>query len=188
MLGSHNTFTYLPTKGFLSSFTKRWSRCQEVNYIKQYTEGVRYFDVRIKFDKGKPVIVHNKTTYKNGDVKQLFAFLNLKKDSYVRMILDIRNKPKDADNQVKLFKALLSELQRLYIFVKIDDAIVYWNWEHLIKPTIKVTEKHASVVSNSEVFKTPKNYAEKHNKINRITYKNILDNKNEVLLIDFVNI
>ena len=190
MLGSHNTLTYFPLKGLFGGLFKKWSKCQEVNYIKQYSEGVRYFDVRIKFNKNKPVVVHNKDTYKAGEseLKQFFSFLNTKKDSYIRIILDIRSKPKDANNQVKLFKEYISNIQRLYPFVHIDDAIVYWNWEHIVQPTLKVTEKHASVTSTAEVIKTPKHYAEKHNKEIRSTYRDILNSKDEVLLIDFVNI
>ena len=190
MLGSHNTLTYFPIKGLFGGIMKNWSKCQEINYIQQYEKGVRYFDVRIKFNKNKPVVVHNKNIYRAGEneLNQLFSFLNIKKGCYVRLGLDIRKKPKDANKQLKLFKEYISTLQHKYPFMKIDDAIVFWNWEHIITPTIRVTEKHASVTSNWEVVKTPKNYASKHNNEIRNTYKNVLNSNKEVLLIDFVNL
>lgn len=190
MLGSHNTLTYFPMKGFFAGLTKCWSECQEKTVQEQYNLGVRYFDIRIKFDKNKPVVVHNKDTYKAGEseLTQVFSFMNLKKDCYIRLILDIRSKPKDADNQVNLFKQYISKLQQLYPNLHIDDAIVYWTWEHIIQPTIQVTEKHASVTSTMAVIKTPKNYAKNHNKEIREQYKDIINNPKQVLLIDYVNI
>jgi len=190
MLGSHNTLTYFPIKGLFGGIVKNWSKCQEVNFIKQYSLGVRYFDIRIKFDKNKPVVVHNGNTYKAGEneLNQLFSFLNLKKDCYVRFGLDIRKKPKDADKQVKLFKEYINKISRTYIFITIADAITFWDWNHIITPKIQVTEKHASVTSTWELIKTPKHYAQKNNNINRIEYKKVLDSKTEVLLIDYVNI
>lgn len=190
MLGSHNTLTYFPIKGLFGSLKKNWSKCQEINYIQQYNCGVRYFDVRIKFDKNKPVVVHNNNTYKAGEneLNQLFSFLNIKKDCYVRFGLDIRKKPKDADKQTKLFKEYIQSIQRKYPFIKIADAIIFWDWEHIINPLITVVERHASVTSTWELIKTPRNYASKHNKELKETYKDVLNSDKQVLLIDFVNL
>lgn len=64
MIGSHNTFSYLPIKNKWLSFLKPWYKCQEYDIITQINKGVRYFDLRIKFSKkGELQIVHNKIVF-----------------------------------------------------------------------------------------------------------------------------
>lgn len=190
MLGSHNALSYLSPKGIKSKLLNKWAKCQEVSYIDQYNKGVRYFDIHIKFDKNKPVIVHNNVTYKGGEdlLKQVFGYFNVQKDCYVRLLLDVRSKPKDADNQVSLFKRYISNIQQTYPFVKFADAIVFWSWTRVLPQQIAVTEKHASVTSNWEVLKTPKNYAKNNNSKLREEYDDVVKSANEVLLIDYVNL
>ena len=192
MIGSHNTFSYLPTKNIF----KRWGRCQEVNYIEQYNLGARCFDVRVKFDTEKKVrfgelervqIVHNNITYQGGwsELNRFFAFVA--DDCWVRLILDIRKKPKDAEKQQELFVRLI-DYARNTLGIKIAEAIVYWDWSYEVSPKLKITENHASVTGNVGIFKTPKMYAEKNNDLILSKNKEIVDSENEVLLIDFVNL
>ena len=192
MIGSHNTFSYLPTKNIF----KRWGRCQEVGYIAQYTFGVRCFDVRVKFDMKKKVrfgeleraqIVHNNITYQGGwsELNRFFAFVA--DDCWVRLILDIRKKPKDAEKQQELFVRLI-DYARNTLGIKIAEAIVYWDWSYEVSPKLKITENHASVTGNVGIFKTPRMYAEKNNDLILSKNKEIVDSENEVLLIDFVNL
>ena len=185
MLGSHNTFTYLKTNNIFS----KWSKCQEINYRKQYTLGVRCFDVRIKFDKkGDLKLVHNCTIYKGGyeDLLHFLQFLSNKGDCYIRLILDIRKEPSDKNHQIKWFKDIIALIKTLNI--KIVEALTYWDWQYYEQDkSIKITEKHASVTNIWEVIKTPKNYAKKHNPEIRKENKNIIDSNTEILLIDFVN-
>lgn len=191
MLGSHNALSYLSPSGLKSKLLNKWAKCQEVPYADQYALGVRYFDIHIKFEKGKPVIVHNNVTYKGGEglLNQMFAFFNVKKNCYIRFGLDIRKKPKDADSQVKMFTDYVNNIQERYPFVKVADAIVYWDWSRPIMPaTIQVTEKHASVTSTIELLKTPRNYAKNNNTRIKEEYSSVVRAKKEVLLIDFVNL
>ena len=194
MIGSHNTFSYLPTKNIF----KRWGRCQEVNYIEQYNQGVRCFDVRVRFDttkKGtsydlqKLQLVHNKITYKGGwnTLKEFLYFLVDKGDCCVRLILDIRQKPKTgAEKQQELFDDLVVFIERLHI--KIAEAIAYWDWSYVIEPKMKMLEHHASVTGNIGLFKTPRMYAKKNNAKILSDFKEMADSEDEVLLIDFVNL
>jgi hypothetical protein len=192
MIGSHNTFSYLPTKNIF----RRWGRCQEVNYIEQYNQGVRCFDVRVKFDTKKKVrfgelervqIVHNNITYQGGwsELNRFFSFVA--DDCWVRLILDVRKKPKDAEKQQELFVRLI-DYARNTLHIKIAEAIVYWDWSYEVSPKMKITENHASVTGNVGIFKTPRMYAEKNNGLILSMNKEIVDSKNEVLLIDFVNL
>lgn len=190
MLGSHNTLSYLPPKGIISKILNIWAKCQEVDYIEQYNLGVQYFDIRIRFDKNKPIIVHNDVTYKGGEttLNNFFSFINNKQDCHIRLGLDIRKTPKNEQSQVALFKEYIQYIQTNFPLIKIDDAITFWNWEHIIIPTVQVIEKHASVTSTIELIKTPRHYSKQHNKEIREQYKDVLNSNNKSLLIDFVNI
>jgi hypothetical protein len=191
MIGSHNALSYLSPKGLKSKLLNKWAKCQEVNYISQYYTGTRCFDIHIKFEKNQPVIVHNNVTYKgNKDtIMQVLGFFNNMKDCYIRWGLDIRKKPKDANNQVALFKTFVTEMHEKYPFVTRMDAIVYWDWSRPFgDTTYQVYEKHASVTSTWELLKTPKNYAQNNNAKLKAGYKEIVDADNKVLLIDYVNI
>ncbi len=162
----------------------------------QYYIGVRCFDVRVKFDTKRKVkfgelervqIVHNNITYKGGwsELNRFFAFVA--DDCWVRLILDIRKKPKDAEKQRELFVRLI-DYARNTLGIKIAEAIVYWDWSYEVSPKLKITENHASVTNNIGIFKTPRMYAEKNNDSILSMNKEIVDSENEVLLIDFVNI
>lgn len=187
MIGSHNTFSYLPTKNIL----KKWGRCQEIGYKTQYDCGVRFFDVRIKFRKdGELQIVHNNITYKDGrnQLNRFLAFADKAGDCYIRVILDIRKKPKDAEVRLGLFRKWVKYIKGCLPNIKIAEAIVYWDWSYIVEPTLKITENHASVTNNVGIFKTPKRYARKNNDLILSMNREIAESENEVLLIDFVNI
>lgn len=51
MIGSHNTFSYLPIKNRWMSFLKPWYKCQDKDIVQQINNGARFFDIRVKFDK-----------------------------------------------------------------------------------------------------------------------------------------
>lgn len=191
MLGSHNTLTYNKIRGWRKLLTP-WSKCQEVDYKKQYELGVRYFDIRIKFINNLPVAVHNKNVYKFGhtELDEMFSWMNEKEDCYFRIVLDIRKTPKDADKQGDLFEKYIANIEGKYPNINIDEALIAWDYTHtrLDREHKYIYEKHASVTSNWEVIKTPKHYAKQHNGSIRYSYKATLKSDNSALLIDFVNI
>ena len=47
MIGTHNTFTYLPCDSKVVEGQSRFWRCQDMTISEQYKFGVRYFDIRI---------------------------------------------------------------------------------------------------------------------------------------------
>lgn len=191
MIGSHNALSYLSPKGLKSKLLNKWAKCQEISYIDQYSLGTRCFDIHIKFERSQPVIVHNNVTYKGGRemLEQMLGYFNNMKDCCIRWGLDIRKKPKDADNQITLFKTFVTEMHKKYPFVKRKDAIVYWNWSRPFgNVSFSLYEKHASVTSTWELLKTPKNYAENNNADIRKEYQKAIKSKTNVLLIDYVNI
>lgn len=147
MIGSHNSLTYLPAKTLVGKLLMPWTRCQNKTLVGQYNMGVRYFDIRVRFKKGICEIVHNKVAFK-GD---LFEELKkLSKVSYkgsvdLRLILDIRKKPKDSEFQKGCFNELIEIIDDMPN-LEVTDAIIYWNWQH-IKDCDEIAEYHASVSS-----------------------------------------
>lgn len=187
MLGSHNSLTYLKSNNLLKS----WAKCQEVNFEEQYNLGVRCFDVRIKFEKGQPKIVHNNVDYKGGKevLDSLYSFMNEKKDCYLRLLLDVRKKPKDADTLVSYFNQYILYIKTQFPNIKWAEAITYWDWNRLVaNKELSIYEVHASVVGEVGITKKPIDYAKKNNTYNRSYFKDVLENDNMILLIDFVNI
>ena len=189
MLGSHNTFSYLPTNNLL----RKWGRCQEVSYIEQYNQGVRCYDVRVKFSKKGDfekslTLVHNNIKYKGGwDTLKKFLFFAESMKCSVRLILDVRKKPKDSGRQISLFYNLVYFAQTV-LSIKVVEAIIYWNWGYIIEPTVRIVEKHASVDNSVSLFRTPKKYSKKHNAQIVEEYSGIVNDDSAILLMDFVNI
>ena len=63
MIGSHNTFSYLPAKHWWVTILKPWYKCQNKTIYEQYNSGVRYFDVRVRYINDKWCLVHNKIVF-----------------------------------------------------------------------------------------------------------------------------
>ena len=89
--------SYLHESRWWMRFLEPFGRCQEKSVEQQYREGVRYFDLRVKFDKdGKPYFCHGLTKYKLPafyDVEHVLRFLNTcayddEEKVYVRLLLE----------------------------------------------------------------------------------------------------
>lgn len=194
MIGSHNTFSYLPTEKWWMKLLTPWHKCQKWKVENQVSlANVGYLDIRVRFNKeDKPVFVHNNITYKTPCEVYLYilSHLDLKKPIPYRLMLDIRKKPEDADHQTKLFKKLIREWKsnrNMQKILKIDEARIYWDWQHpLIKSKYNIVELHTSVCSPwYKYILGAKWFAKKHNK--QFT-ENEKHDENIVYLIDFVNI
>ena len=46
MIGSHNTFSYLPIKNRWRKIFKPWYKCQDKTIFQQIANGARFFDIR----------------------------------------------------------------------------------------------------------------------------------------------
>lgn len=145
MLGSHNSLSYLKPRRLLDLFTLPWSKCQNKNIRKQYETGVRYFDIRIKLNKGNWHFVHNIVDF-GIEKSDVYDYLNrVKEKVYIRVILDQRKKPRDYKEQINSFKSHLYYLESTYTNIIFDSAIIFWEWKEYLDPKIKVVENHFSV-------------------------------------------
>ncbi len=143
MLGSHNSMTYLPLTGW-SRLLRPWVRCQSLTLMEQYNAGVRYFDIRIRLVDGKWRFCHNNAILGGYGWNDVISVAR-KAGVYFRFILDIRRKPKDAENLKKVYIDYIRYCQ-FEAKIPIDSAIIMWEW-HELCPTRKITqgEFHASV-------------------------------------------
>lgn len=190
MLGSHNSFSYLtPTKWWMKLLTP-WSKCQNKTITEQYNTGVRYFDVRVAFNKdGSMRLVHNWIEYPSSELFEALRTLNNKSDVYLRIVLDMRKKPKGAEKTANILKRFYNFID--YVLknttITIDKAIIFWNWKHIIDHGIDVIEYHASVSAKwYEYIGGLECWAEMHNNASLTSKSDVAQSNNEVLLMDYV--
>lgn len=178
-LASHNSWTYLKPKRFFMRPFAFMARCQEVDIRQQWLEGVRLFDLRVRFDKyGEPYICHGLMRYK-GDVHTLLKELNdyaqeKHEVAYVRVMLE--DGPMwDVEYQESQFYPFCLRVVRDMAYTHI---VFFGGWTKLgwrdrtiykfdcTEPSI--VETHSSVCGDyffSALY--PRAYAKKHNASDR---------------------
>lgn len=191
MLGSHNSWTCYGFKG-LGKLLTPWASCQHLSIEEQYAEGVRVFDMRVAFYKNGVILVHNKLKI-NVSAKQItetLNWLNKQGDVFVRVILDIRNKPKNADKLVTRFKIFLRHLESRFRGIRFYEQRVFWDWNNPLCAEIsqsKQVEKHVSVSSKAALLVLgPELWAVEHNSTFRFMFNNFITDDNKILWLDFV--
>ena len=147
MIGSHNSATYLKEKSWWMTILRPWTRCQTKTLREQYNSGIRYFDFRIKVfgdtEFGhRTNICHNNVLYKESLFESLCEIDY--DDVYIRLILDYRKEPEDAERLSELFKSIINFIHDHYD-LKIDNAITFWNWKEYIPSSFNIQEEHYSV-------------------------------------------
>lgn len=146
MLGSHNSMSYLPIKGWRKILSP-WTKCQSLTLEEQYQKGARYFDVRVRIHKGEWWYCHNNTllepiNYDGNIVNGPLAWFKISKVP-IRVILDVRKRPKCAIAYQNSFLDLIVSLKSNGLLI--DSAIVYWTWQEYNDSKIIQDEYHASV-------------------------------------------
>lgn len=148
MIGSHNSATYLPEKKWWMKALRPWTKCQNKSLKQQYDEGIRYFDFRVKIDDTNigytPWVCHNNVIYK----KRFYQALKEidYQDVNIRVLLDYREKPKNAERLSRIFEEMIKFIYKNYK-LKLDNAITFWNWKEYVPSSFVLQEKHYSVDS-----------------------------------------
>lgn len=78
MIGSHDTFTYMkPTIRLFELFSRLW-RTQKRSISEQYAFGVRFFDLRVCWHKGKWCFAHGLATFDFGfpQIADICSYMN----------------------------------------------------------------------------------------------------------------
>ena len=195
ILGSHNSWSFLPPRKWWQKALAFTARCQRLNIQQQYEAGVRCFDLRLRRINGDWHVVHNSFDYANLDVPSFMGprvwrdllGLDFKGDCLVRVVHDVRREKDYKEEDVKEFRSLCHDLQREFKHIKFWCGRNLYNWQvdydFDFKP--RCTEMYASVCSPHLIDDWfPLLYACRNNAwIRREEYK-----PDEVLLIDFVDI
>lgn len=189
ILGSHNSWSYLPVEKWWMKFLRFTAKCQDFNIKTQYEKyNVRCFDLRISFNNNASLIVsHGIIRYKISakDLLNDLSWLNNKKDCYVRVLNEVRNKSKYSSFEVELFTLFCSNLEVLYPNIKFwcGRNLYNWNIDYTFKYNPSCEENYSSVHSPKLIDDWyPRLYAYHNNKhiLKKGTDK-------DILLIDFVN-
>ena len=167
MLGSHNTLSYLSPKKWWAWFTIPWSRCQEKNLDWQYFCGVRYFDIRIRFDKNNvPYACHGLFKVKFN----ILDLLSLKycNDIYIRLLLETS---KADSRQEENFIKLVQCLRKMFPNIKFIELRRKFDWKRLIEPDCeepKMIQYVSSMAKDAKWYEkyVPYLYAKRMNKTN----------------------
>ena len=172
MLGSHNSFTYLPaTSDLYNNMSALW-RCQYKTLQEQYNVGVRFFDVRVALEKkaGK-----NMWRVAHGDVRMDKLFTSIKTifetfknmpGSMFRLILEDESGKNEFIADIKDFVNNPQDVCR-FIGIKKNWQVLYSNMPKLIDYSYVPWNSGASFMENLKHMElsTIKKWAEQHNPV-----------------------
>lgn len=133
--GSHNTMTYLKPDKFIFKLFKFMYQCQDKNLKKQYDEGIRCFDLRVKWKKDKWIFAHGYYYSSDTDLISVLNNLNAwavmnQEKIYVRILLEASKYDKITEDKfADLCRNLKSKYSEHLIFFegrrKYDWNILY---------------------------------------------------------------
>ena len=189
ILGSHNSWSYLKARKWWMKLIAFTAKCQDDEIGKQYaTDGVRCFDLRVRFDGSKIIVAHGIIEY---DITEDKLYKDLEwldgcEDVYVRVLHEARNKKQYTTENVNSFKDFCSYLEKRYKNIKFWCGKNLYNWtnDYTFGYDPSCEEKYASVCPPKLIDDWyPRWFASRNN-------HEILEEgtDKDILLIDFVNI
>lgn len=183
-LASHDSMTYLkPKKWYMYPF-QFTARCQSKSIEEQYEKyGIRYFDLRIKFDGIVPEFAHGAMVYK-GNVNKVLQYLNSHNEEIqVRLLLEISKADKNQENK---FKSFCEFCEHEYKNLKFHNGRRKFDWKVVYdfkNPEPSLDQKVSSMTGGIWDDWCPEIYAKKMN------HKNIQNGTDkDYLMIDFLHI
>ena len=197
MLGSHNSLTYLPCRKWWMYLINWAAKCQSKTLNTQFHDGAKYFDFRVRFKDGKPVIAHGLIEYK-GNIDYMVANLNylaeyFKETIYLRFVLEYNKIPEDFASQMASLVDLVRYYRGKYPNITYTYVMSKWNEQKVATYYSKDTDtptlihKYSSVLKEKRFLWIPYWYAKLHNKKTRKTFEYVLeDEDSKVLMLDFV--
>lgn len=192
ILGSHNSWSYLPPRKWWMRPIAFMAKCQRVDIRTQYERyGVRCFDLRVRFNKyGLGIVTHGIVEYcfTASKIYEDLAWLEKKGDAYVRVIHEVRTVKQYKNRQRNLFRHFCERLEDEYKNIRFwcGRELFCWGYDYHFpgydEPTCE--ERYASVCPPKIVDDWwPWLFARLHNRA-------VLSagTKKDILLIDFVDI
>ena len=192
ILGSHNSWSYLPPRKWWMRPIAFTAKCQRVDIRTQYEKyGVRCFDLRVRFNKyGLGIVAHGIVEYcfTASKIYEDLAWLDTKGDCYVRVVHEVRSAKQYKNRQRNLFRHFCERLEDEYKNIRFwcGRDLYCWGYDYHFpgydEPTCE--ERYASVCKPKLIDDWwPWIFARLHN-------RDILaaGTKKDILLIDFVDI
>ena len=189
IIGSHNSWSFLPPRKWWLKPFAFIAKCQNKNIFKQLSVyNVKCFDLRARFNKkGEIVISHGFMEYKYSK-EELFHDLTLlnNNECLLRILHEVRIKKQYTKESTEKFIALCEEIQAKFPKIKLWCGRNLYNWsvdyDFPYKPSCE--EKYSSVCKPRYIDDWfPWVYAKLNNK------KNLKKGTtSDILLIDYVNI
>lgn len=187
ILGSHNSWSYLPVRKWWMKPIRFMARCQRVDIRRQYELGVRCFDLRVRFKNGLLTFAHGIVEYNHQrrDWMTDMEWLNQQGDVYVRVIHEVRNRKQSEESLKSVFRLFCDFTSWSYPNIRFWCGRNLYTWEKDFDfgDDPECEERYASVTPPKLLAWWPWLYA-------RIKNKDILKDgtKKEILLIDFVDL
>lgn len=185
-IGTHNSMTYLkPKKWYLYPF-QFIARCQSLSIDKQYSLGVRLFDIRISYDKNNvPEFRHGSMAYK-GDVYKILDWLN-NQGCPVQIRILLEENKEDVTKET-LFIKDICKFKTIFKNLTFYEGRRKFDWKKITDlPDLEVVQLVSSMQGNKIDDLWPWLYAKLNNKKNlklyKEDYKYIIDHT--PILIDF---
>lgn len=191
ILGSHNSWSFLPVKKWWMKPIAFTARCQRNDIRWQYLiNDVRCFDLRVRFDgNGLVTVAHGimEYCYTAADIHRDLAWLNKMGDCCVRVIHEVRSARQYRSRDIHRFRSFCSTIEHDYKYIHFwcGRNLFCWGYDYHFsgaEPTCE--ERYASVSSPKFIDDWwPWLYARLHN---RKILREGTDK--EILLIDYVDI
>lgn len=189
ILGSHNSWSYLPPKHWWMWPFHFMAKCQRVGIRKQYEKyGVRCFDLRVRFKDYKDVFAHGIVEYdiSGEQMVEHLRWLDDMGGCCVRIIHEVRHKRQYTEANVRAFRDMCQLLEWKYPNIRFWCGRNLYNWtcDYYFRYRPTCDEKYSSVCYPRIIDDWwPLLYAAIHNR------KNLAKGtKDDILLIDFVDI
>lgn len=189
ILGSHNSWSYLPVKHWWIRPFSFIYKCQEVDIKTQYNMcNTRCFDLRIRFNKkGDLILAHGLAEFSitEEELWKQLEWIDSRTDCYIRVIHEVRCKRQYTDTSKAFFQIFCKELE-----TRLTHTIL-WSGENLYNLEVDYNfgnhldclELYSSVLK--PWYDTPKSYSKNNNFANISLLKG---SRYDILLIDYVNV
>lgn len=195
MLGSHNSLTYLPCRKWWMYLINWAAKCQSKTLSRQFHEGVRYFDFRVRFKNDQPVIAHGLIEYRGNIDKEVATLNYLSKHFnakiYIRFVLEFNKIPEDFATQMADLINLVRYYRGKYPYIIYTYTMSKWNEQEISSygnNLPHLTHKYSSVLKEKRFLWIPYWYARLHNKKFLKKYSKEVLSSSEALMLDYVNI
>ena len=119
-LGTHNSCTSYPVKGFWEKLIRWTAKCQGLSIQEQYDLGARYFDIRIRPGKRGITVWHGVVEFEV-DLREIFEYLNTKGNCIVRLVLENRKWERG-----KKLETMIGWLESVHKVLKRDYPMIEW--------------------------------------------------------------